>query len=168
MRAYADSLAHRNAESIRAIETAETLDAANCDLASLKVRNSVLDYQNGGVLTPREGLVIGLARADFRLASYYAEPILKADPDDSRANFAMGMKHYLSEEYPIAEKYFIRSLKKRPDEPAALNNLANTEAKLGKFAEAEAHARRALERLPGSPEIGKTISRIKELAARAK
>jgi len=68
----------------------------------------------------------------------------------------------------MAERYFVRCLKKRPGEPAALNNLANTEAKLGKFAEAEGHARQALEKLPGSPEIEKTLSRIKELAAKAK
>ncbi len=168
MRAYADAAAKRSADSIRAIEMAEMLDAVNGDLLALNVRNTWTDYQNGGALTPREGLVIGLARADFRLASYYAVPILKADPDDSRANFAMGMKHYLAEEYPMAERYFVRCLKKRPGEPAALNNLANTEAKLGKFAEAEGHARQALEKLPGSPEIEKTLSRIKELAAKAK
>ena len=168
MRAYADAAAHRSADSIKAIEIAEMLDAVNSDLKALSVRNRWIDVQNGGVLTPREGLVIGLARADFRLASYYAEPILKADPDDSRANFAMGMKHYLSEEYPIAEKYFIRCLKRNPDEPAALNNLANAQAKLGKLSEAEANARRALAKLPASPEIAKTISRIKELADKAK
>ena len=120
------------------------------------------------MLTPREALVIGLARADFRLAAYFAIPILKTDPDDPRANFAMGMHHYLAEEWAMAEKYFGRCLKRVPDDPAVLNNLANVQFRLGMLAEAETNAAKAVGLMPNSPEILRTQSQIKEFVRRTK
>lgn len=168
MRAMADAKARLYTQSMRETETADKLDAANRDLAVLNTRNRWLDMQNGGALTPREGLVIGLSRADFRLAGRFAGPVLKADPDDPRANFAMGMKSYLEEAYVQAEQYFLRCLKRNPGEPAVLNNLANAQVKIGKYDEAELHARLAIEKIPGSAEARKTLSRIKELARKAR
>ena len=167
-RAYADALAWRYDESVKSTEVAEKLDVANPGLSELNKQTFWKKVQNGGVLTPREALVVGLARADFRLAAYFAMPILKTDPDDSRANFAMGMKHYLAEEWAMSEQYFRRCLKRVPNDPAVLNNLANVQARLGMFAEAETNVVKALERMPKSPEILKTQSQIKELARKAK
>ena len=167
-RAYADALAWRYDESVRSTDVAEKLDVANPCLTELNKRTFMSKIQNGGVLTPREALVIGLSRADFRLAAYFAQPILKTDPDDARANFAMGMQHYLAEEWAMSEQYFRRCLKRAPNDPAVLNNLANVQARLGMFAEAEANVGKALERMPNSPEILKAQSQIKELAGKAK
>ena len=167
-RAYADALAWRYDESVKSTDVAERLDVANPCLSELNKQTFWKKVQNGGVLTPREALVVGLSRADFRLAAYFAVPILKTDPDDARANFAMGMKHYLAEEWAMSEQYFRRCLKRVPNDPAVLNNLANVQARLGMFAEAEANVVKALERMPKSPEILKTQSQIKELAAKAK
>ena len=114
--------------------------------------------------TPREGLVIGLARADFTLASQFAQPILRSDPDDPRANFAVGMKHYLDEQYARAEYHLVRCLKRRPNEPAVLNNLAMAQLKLDKLDDAEANARKALSIIPTSQEIQRTLNSV--LAAR--
>lgn len=167
-RAYTDALAWRYDESVKSTEVAEKLDEVNPCLIELKKYAFWKKVQNGGVLTPREALVIGLARADFKLAAHFALPILRTDPDDARANFAMGMKHYLDEEWAMSERYFRRCLKRIPDDPAVLNNLANVQARLGMFAEAEANVGKALKRLPKSPEVHKTQSQIKELARKAK
>ena len=167
-RAYSDALAWRYDESVKSTDVAEKLDVTNPCLAELNKRTFMKKIQNGGVLTPREALVIGLARADFRLAAYFAQPILKTDPDDARANFAMGMQHYLAEEWAMSEQYFRRCLKRAPNDPAVLNNLANVQARLGMFAEAEANVAKALVRMPNSPEILKAQSQIKELARKAK
>ncbi|MBR1589257.1 MAG: tetratricopeptide repeat protein, partial [Kiritimatiellae bacterium] len=120
-----------------------------------------------GVLTPREGLVIGLARADFALAGRYAAPILAADPDDPRANFAMGMMYYTGGHYARAEKHLLRCLVRRPDDAAVLNNLALAQLNAGRLAEAETNAARAMARLPDSPEIRKTMRRIEEKKRKA-
>ena len=55
---------------------------------------------------------------------------------------------------------------RNPDEPAALNNLAVVQAKLGRLVEAETNAVRALSRLPDSKEVNSTLNAIrKRLAA---
>ena len=51
--------------------------------------------QKGMRLTPREGLRIGLERADFRLARTFAQQVLLSDPENTRANFAMGMGYFV-------------------------------------------------------------------------
>ena len=119
-----------------------------------------LKKQNGGQLSPREGLVIGLARADFALAGRYAAPVLAADPDDPRANFALGMMYFQDEQYSRSEQYLAKCLKRRPDEPAVLNNLAIVQMKLGKLDEAEQNVRRVLEKHPDISEAKKTLDRV--------
>ena len=166
MRGKVHDRAGRRAEAFEAAAEADELDAVNYSLARLYRDSKWLSRQSTGTLmpTPREGLVIGLARADFTLASQFAQPILRSDPDDPRANFAVGMKHYLDEQYARAEYHLVRCLKRRPNEPAVLNNLAMAQLKLDKLDDAEANARKALSIIPTSQEIQRTLNSV--LAAR--
>ena len=168
LRAQADAVERRYADSIRATQQSEELDGVNYELAAMRLSSSWLRRSKKGGLTPREGLVVGLARADFTLAADYAAKVLRTDPNDSRAHFATGMKYLLSEDYLLAEHHLRRCLEGNPGEPAALNNLANAELKLGKIAEAEAHARQALDRLPENDAIRSTLARIRQVAAKSR
>lgn len=155
----------RRGEAFGEAARADELDSVNYELTALRERANWAKMQKSGVLTPREGLVIGLSRADFAFAGQYAEPILRSDPDDPRANFALGMKFYQEENWSRAEKHLLRCLVRRPDEIAVLNNLAVVEKRLGKLDEAERHARRAFDLHPEIRDVEKTyrdILRIKE------
>ena len=148
----------------REAATADELDSVNSSVQALKQRMEWMRRQgSSGTLTPREGLVIGLARADFAFAGRYAAPVLRTDPDDTRANFAMGMMYYNEEKYSRAEEPLLRCLVRRPDEPAVHNNLAIVQMKLGKLDDAEEHVRLALKRLPDSVETKKTLEKILKL-----
>lgn len=162
MRSDADSAAGRAEDAARAGKTAERLDAANADFVQLNLGSNWLKRARTGALTPREGLAVGLARADFEYASAFAEKVLSADPDDARAHFALGMRDLLQGNYADAERHLLKSLARNPDEPAALNNLANAQFGLGKLAEAEENARRALRRLPNSESVRRTLERIRK------
>ena len=168
LRAQADAVERRYADSIRATQLSEELDGVNYELAAMRLGSSWLKRSKKGVLTPREGLAIGLARADFILAADYATKVLRANPNDSRAHFAIGMKYLLSEDYLLAEHHLLRCLEGNPGEPAALNNLANAELKLGKIAEAEAHVRQALDRLPENDAIRGTLAQIRKAASKSR
>ncbi len=152
------------ATAFREVGLSEALDADNVEVQRMRRDVNWLRSQNGGALSPREGLVIGLARADFALAGRYAAPVLAADPDDPRANFALGMMYCQDEQFARAEGHLARCLKRRPDDPAVLNNLAIVQSKLGRYDEAEQHVRRALEKYPKLLELQKTLDSI--LAAR--
>ena len=167
MRSQAADLAGDRAEAIREAATADTLDEANASVQEMKRKVNWLKMQNGGQLTPREGLVIGLSRADFAFAGRFAAPVLAADPDDPRANFALGMMYYQEEKYGRAETHLLRCLKTRPDEPAVLNNLALVQKKLGKFDEAEKHIQHALEKHPDLQELSRTRDDIQKAKAAA-
>ena len=123
-------------------------------------------------MTPREGLQFALVRADFRLARHYAEPILKADPDNPSANFGMGMSYFEEEQYSRAEEYLARCLKRNPNEPAVWNNLAVVKMKAGRLDEARKDAEKALSLIPESIEVKDTIreidNAIKQRAEKAK
>ncbi len=160
MRSRVADEAGNRAEAFREAARADELDAVNAQVQKMRQDMDWLKKQNGGQLSPREGLVIGLARADFALAGRYAAPVLRADPDEPRANFAMGMMFYQDERYSCAERYLVRCLKRRPDEPAVLNNLAIVQIKLGKLDDAEANVRRALAKCPNLAEIQKTLARV--------
>lgn len=152
------------AQAYREAAVSDELDTVNDSVQKMKRNMEWLRRQsNAGTLTPREGLVVGLSRADFAFAGRYAAPILRADPDDVRANFAMGMMYYNEEKYSRSEEHLLRCLVRRPDEPAVHNNLANVQMKLGKLKEAEEHARRALARLPDSDETKRTLERVLKL-----
>ena len=117
---------------------------------------------SGAILTPREGLKLGLDRADFKLATRFAETIIVAEPDDPEANFAFGMNHFLAGEHARAEPYLKKCLVRRPDDPAVLNNLAVVELRLSHLDEAEKYACAALERLPNSNQIKRTLTAIRK------
>ena len=118
-------------------------------------------------VSPREGLQLALARADFALARRYAEPILEADPDDPNANFGMGMSYYTQKQWSRSEEYLRRCLVKRPKEPAVWNNLAMTCLYQNRFDEAETHAKKALALIPDSAEVKDTLRQIAEARAEA-
>ena len=155
--------AGRRGEAFREAAMADELDSVNYELAGLRERVNWVKHQRAGVLTPREGLVIGLSRADFALAGQYAEPILRTDPDDPRANFALGMKFYQEEQWSRAERHLQRCLVRRPDEVAVLNNLAVVQMKQGLLEAAEKNARRAAELHPELQEIKSTLDKILRL-----
>ena len=139
---------------------ADEMDSINTQVTEMKRRLNWVKNQNGGQLSPREGLVIGLSRADFALAGQFASTVLKADPDDPRANFALGMRFFQEEQYSRAEQYLTRCLKRRPNEPAVLNNLAIVQMRLGKLDEAERNARAVAEKYPTLAEARKTLERV--------
>lgn len=146
---------------------ADRLDAKNESLTSLRRQMDWVGMQKGARLTLREGMKLGLDRADFRLARTYAQQVLASNPDDSAANFAIGMGYFVEEQYGRAEVYLKRSLASRPDEPAALNNLAIALMRQSRYAEAETNALQALKALPDSGAVKKTLEAIREKKAKA-
>ena len=109
-------------------------------------------------MTPYEGLKIALRRADFTEARRYATVVAAIDDENPEANFALGMAELMKGRFADAEKYLVQCLKRRPKEPAVLNNLSIIVRKLGRYKEAESYARRAAEVLPNSPEVKKTLA----------
>jgi tetratricopeptide (TPR) repeat protein len=143
-------------------ELADRLDRTNPEWLRVQERMEWIGRQDGMRLTPQEGLKLGLERADFKLATAYARRILTLDPDDVKANFAMGMSCLAERQYGRAEYFLKRAREKNPDEPAILNNLAVVLLRLDRFAEAETNAVRALKAFPTSPEIKETLRRIRQ------
>lgn len=138
-------------------KTADRLDRTN---TALKRMLSIVEYERQRTfmqLTPREGLRIALQRADFIEARRYAAAVLRSDEDDPEANFGMGMSYLREDRMGDAEFYLRRCLKRRPDEPAVLNNLSIICRKARRYEEAEELARHALRMLPDSPEVKQTL-----------
>jgi Flp pilus assembly protein TadD len=71
------------------------------------------------------------------------------------------MGYFTEKQYGRAEAHLKKCLIKAPNEPAVLNNLAIVLLRLGRYAEAETNAVRALERFPGSAEIKTTLRHIR-------
>ena len=136
---------------------ADRLDEAN---TALKRMLSILEYERRRTfmqMTPREGLQLALARADFVEARRYAASVLRSDEEDPEANFGMGMGFLRDGRMENAEFYLRRCLIRRPDEPAVLNNLSIICRKGRRYDEAEELARHALKMLPNSPEVQQTL-----------
>jgi len=167
MRADALDKAGKTGEAMEETELADKLDAKNASLAQLRGQMDWVGMQKGARLTLREGMKLGLDRADFRLARTYAQQVLTSNPDDSAANFAIGMGYFVEEQYGRAEIYLKRSLASRPDEPAALNNLAIALMRQGRYAEAETNAMHALKVLPDSSAVKNTVEAIRKKAKAA-
>ena len=167
MRADALDKAGKTGEAMEETELADKLDAKNASLAQLRRQMDWVGMQKGARLTLREGMKLGLDRADFRLARTYAQQVLTSNPDDSAANFAIGMGYFVEEQYGRAEIYLKRSLASRPDEPAALNNLAIALMRQGRYAEAETNAMHALKVLPDSSAVKNTVEAIRKKAKAA-
>ncbi len=138
-------------------ELANNLDGVN---SALKKMLMMLDQERMRTfmqLTPREGLMLALRRADFSEARRYAASVLHNDEDDVDANFGMGMSELANRRYSSAERYLRRCLKRRPDEPAVLNNLSIICRKQHNYKDAEEFAKHAIKLLPDSPEVKQTL-----------
>ena len=144
-------------------DLAKRLDDLNVAYRRIRKQMDWVARQKGVRLTPREGLRVGLDRADFRLARTFAQQILESDPYDTRANFAMGMCYFTEEMYGRAEHHLKLALMRRPNEPAVLNNLSVVQLRMGHLDEAETNAIKALKAYPDSLEIKKTLQKIREV-----
>lgn len=122
-------------------------------------------------LTPREGLQLALARADFEMGKIYAETVLGADLENPDANFALAMYYVRQKQFTIAEEYLKRCLIRRPDQPAFYNDLAMVQLSLGKLDAAEINVDKALKLIPDSAAVlntKKSILQAKEAKKNAK
>lgn len=155
-------------ESIAEIAYADRLNANNPSLVKILRKMDWVRRQSGDALTPREGLEVAMKRADFTMARRYAMPVLRDDPDEPNANFAVGMSYYAEEQFAKAEEYLKRVLKKSPKEPAVYNNIALICLKTGRLEEAEKNAKIAMDLLPDSPEVKDTVNQIKKAQAKRK
>ena len=138
-------------------ELADKLDSMN---SALKRMLRDLEYARLQVflqMTPKEGLELALRRADFQDAARYAAAVLKIDKEDPRGNFGMGMYFLMANRYEDAEPYLRRVLIRRPDEPAAINNLSIICRKTRRYDEAVELAKRALELLPDNDDVKQTL-----------
>ena len=149
-------------ESIEEISYSDRLNMNNPSLVKILRRMDWIRRQSGESLTPREGLEVAMKRADFVMARRYAMPVLKEDPDEPNANFAMGMSYYAEEQFAKAEEYLRRTLKKNPSEPAVYNNIALICLKTGRVEEAETNAVQALNLKPDQPEIKDTVRQVEK------
>lgn len=143
-------------------QTMRKLDGLN---ASLRAQGEVIERMlptEKLVFTAHEALDVALKRADFTLARRYASEILAGSPDDSAANFALGMANLEEKEYFRASVSFEKALRRNPNEPAALNNLAIAYLKLGQGEKALACVERAAKVHPKSAEIQRTLAEIRK------
>lgn len=154
-------------ESIEEIAFSDRLNACNPSLIKILRKMDWVRRQSGESLTPREGLEVAMKRADFVMARRYAMPVLREDPDEPNANFALGMSYYAEEQFSKAEEFLKRVLKRSPKEPAVYNNLALIQLKTGRLEEASKNAVIALKMMPESPEIKDTARQIQKAKATA-
>ena len=145
---------------------ADALDKNNGALANIRATMAWASRRKLERMTPQEGLRLGLSRADFALARVFALRVLDIDPEDPSANFALGMDFFVQKQYARAQAYLSRCLVHRPNDPAVLNNLAQCHLRQGDAAGALSYAERAQEILPDSPEVRRTVERIKSALGR--
>ena len=138
----------------------DSLDNRNASLRELLDALERVRQNSRHRLSPREGLHQALEDANFALASQYADAVLKSQPENVDANFAMGMLYLQQRQYSRAEEHLTRCLVLAPREPAVYNNLAMIQMHLRKFDAAEKNAKRALELAPGSAEVLDTIRQV--------
>ena len=160
-----DDASRRKLEELKAAalkesELADQLDEGNPSFTRIRQQLEMVNHGPSFRLTPREGLKLGLDRADFRMAEMFARQVLVSDPDDANANFALGMYYFGREQYVRAEAHFQRSLMAQPENPAILNNLAVAQLRLGRLDEAEKNARHALRVRPNGPETKRALENI--------
>ena len=158
----------RTRESLKDVNISDRLDHCNAGLRRILRDMEKVREQTLRVVTPRESLQLALARADFALARRYAEVVLKDDPNDPHANFAIGMDHYCRKQWVRAEEYLRRCLVKKPRQPAIWNNLGLVCMQMGRYDEGLKCAKRALEILPDSAEVKETINQIETARDKAK
>ena len=136
---------------------ADELDRKNGALDNIRATMAWASKRKLERMTAREGLKIGIRRADFALARPFAMSILDVSPDDPSANFAIGMDFFVQGQYARAQVYLERCLKSRPNDPAVLNNLAQCHLRQGDAKGALPYAERALAILPSAPEVRRTV-----------
>ena len=146
-------------EAVRESKLADELDKRNTAFKKIRQQLEMLGH-GGSRLTPREGLKLGMDRADFRMAEMFARQVLVSDPDDLAANFVMGMFYFGNGQYGRAEVYLTKCLEQRPDEWTILNNLAVAQLRQGLLAEAEENARHAIRSKPDSREAKRTLENV--------
>lgn len=168
MRADEADRAGESARAVRERELADLLDSLNPEWRKAKKKTEEKFESRAVHLTPREGLRLGLARADFRLAGHYAKLVLADAPGDVQANFALAMEHFIAKNYGEAESHLLKCLASDPGEPTVLNNLAVVRLRMGRLDEAETNAVKALELYPGSREIKTTLRHIRDAKKEAK
>ena len=142
---------------------ADRLDGCNAAYRRIRERRESVGNAGGMLLTPREGLKLGLARADFRLAEPFARRILASEPENPEANFALGMGHFIAGRYACAEHFLALSAAARP-EPAVMNNLAVAQLRQERPYQALTNAIRAVEMFPDIPEIRRTLDQARKAA----
>ena len=140
-------------------QRADDLDSHNASFQRVRKQLEMVGQGNAR-LTPREGMRLGMERADFRMAEMFARQVLFSDPNDVSANFVMGMYYFGNEQYGRAEVYLKKCLEKQPKSAGILNNLAVAQLRQGLLDEAEEHARRALEADPESLEARRTLNNV--------
>ena len=115
--------------------------------------------------SPREQMEQAIGRGDYAAAAKFAAPILRTNPDDAYANFAVGMDHFGKQAWDRAVTHLTRCVKQSPDEPVFLNNLAIALLYKGRYDEALKHAQKALKIQPDSEVVQDTINQIKKARA---
>lgn len=143
-------------------EFADYVSSLNADYALVNERLGSVGLRSLRHLSPREQLRDALRKADFTMARPYADAILKEDPDNVPANFALAMFYFVEDQFSKAISYFERCIASYPNEPTFYNNMAVALLLSRRYEEAMKHARRALELKPDSPEIKDTVRRIEK------
>lgn len=150
----------RREAMIREAALADGLDEFNEMKDELRLRFNWLNAQASSVLSPRENLMLGLTRGDYALAGKNAALVLKSNPDDVYANFAMGMRRFREGQWALAAEHLERCRRRRPDDVAVLNNLALVQLRLGQRTDAERSIRAALRQNPDLPELNQTLQQV--------
>ena len=168
MRAEREDRAGNTELALKDVNLSDRLDHNNASLKRILQDMDKARERTLRAVTPRESLQMALARADFTMARRFAELILKDDPDDSNANFGVGMSYYTQKQWARAEEFLRRCLIKKPKEPAVWNNLAMICMYTDRYDEGLKLAHKALELIPESAEVKDTIKQIKEARDKTK
>lgn len=148
-------------------QLAQRLDEQNPSLQALKLRMRERENDEKGFLSPREGLVLGLQRADFTLARNFAQTVIRQDPGDAQANFAIAMYCLMAERYQEAIEHFEMVLRRLPEDPVVLNNMAMCYDRLKSPVKALECAERALRAAPKNQSIRENLERYRKAAESA-
>ncbi len=161
VRADALDMQRKTDESLSESKLADELDAHNTVFMKMRQQMEIVG-QGSMRLTPREGLKLGLDRADFQMAEVFARQVLISDPNDVAANFVVGMNYFAAEQYGRAEVYLKKCLGRQSKDSAILNNLAVALMRQDKLDEAEEYARKAVELRPDAPEAKRTLENVQK------
>lgn len=148
-------------------QLAQRLDDLNPSLQALKLRMREHENDEKDFLSLREGLVLGLQRADFTLARNFALSVIRQDPGDAQAHFAIGMYCLMAERHREAIEHLEMVLKRLPEDPIVLNNMAVCYDRLKCPDKALACAERALKAAPKNQSIRENLERYRKTAGYA-